>query len=158
MASRKLRCSRSSDFALPPIHLAYPSAMQPIDLSPELEIRTARSGGKGGQNVNKVETKVEVRWHVTASTLLDETQKAKVLEMLHHRVVQNEWLSVSCSEARTQLENRQLAIRRLNHLVNKALTPVPHRIRTRVPRAVKEKRMADKQHRSLIKKQRRGSA
>lgn len=108
--------------------------------------------------MNKVETKVEVRWHVTTSSMLDETQKAKVLDMLHHRIVQTEWLSVSCSEARTQLENRQLAVRRLNHLVNKALTPVPHRIRTRAPKAVKEKRIADKQHRSLLKKQRRGLA
>lgn len=130
--------------------------MQALDLSPELEIRTARSGGKGGQNVNKVETKVEVRWHVTASCLLDDTQKEKILVMLHHRIVQKEWLSVSCSEARTQLENKHLAVRRLNHLVHKALTPVPHRVRTRVPKAVKEKRMADKQHRSLLKKQRHG--
>jgi ribosome-associated protein len=126
-----------------------------LDLSAEITFRTARSGGKGGQNVNKVETMVEGYFEVSASALLTQEQKALVLEKLGHRINSEGLLQVRSQEERTQLGNKQLVIKKMNELVRKALIKPKKRVPTRPSKAVKEKRIQLKKQLSEKKQQRR---
>ncbi|ACU57914.1 Class I peptide chain release factor [Chitinophaga pinensis DSM 2588] len=126
-----------------------------LDLSAEITFQTARSGGKGGQNVNKVETMVEGYFDVSASTLLTQEQKALVQEKLGHRINAEGLLQVRSQEERTQLGNKQLVIKKMNELVSKALIKPKKRVPTRPSRAVREKRIQLKKQQSEKKQQRR---
>lgn len=127
-----------------------------IDISNELQFQTSRSGGKGGQNVNKVETKVEVRWHVTSSQLLITEQKERILLKLANLINKDGYLIIHCADTRSQLENKLLAIKRINETVHKALLVAKKRKTTKIPKAAIEKRLASKRIDSLRKANRRG--
>ena len=115
-----------------------------IDLSPEISFQTARSGGKGGQNVNKVETMVEGYFDVAASRLLTEQQKAMVFQKLANRINASGVLLVKSQEERSQLGNKQRVLEKMNELVSVAITPKKARIATRPGKAVKERRLTQK--------------
>lgn len=112
--------------------------MSKIDVSAEIRFKTARSGGKGGQNVNKVETMVEGRFNIAASALLANEQKELLVLKLEPQLTKDGLLVVRSQEFRTQPENRQRTIEKINELINKGLIVPKKRKATKVPKAVKE--------------------
>lgn len=115
-----------------------------IDFLPELEFQTSRSGGPGGQNVNKVETKVELRFNIAASTLLTDEQKTRLLEKLQSQLVQETVLAITAQEKRSQLQNKELVIKKFYKILEKAFHENKKRLPSKVPKAVVEKRLKTK--------------
>lgn len=127
-----------------------------IDISPELTFQTARSGGKGGQNVNKVETMVEAYFNIAASLLLSEAQKALLQEKLANKITSEGLLLVKSQTERSQLGNKYESIKKMNRLINQALTVRKKRVATKPGKAAKEKRIQLKKRLSEKKQNRRG--
>ncbi|RAJ03967.1 ribosome-associated protein [Chitinophaga skermanii] len=131
--------------------------MTAIDLSSEIKLQTARSGGSGGQNVNKVETMVIGHWHVQDSALLTPEQKAIVLEKLANRINAEGFLVVKSQQERSQLGNKHLVIKKINELVKLSLKPKKRRVATKVPKGAIEKRKDNKKRLSEKKQNRRNN-
>jgi ribosome-associated protein len=127
-----------------------------IDVTKELEFKTSRSGGKGGQNVNKVETQVEVRFNIATSFILSQDQKELLLQKLARQLNKNNELLVVCNEDRTQLGNKSKAIKKINQLIEKNLVVPKKRSATKIPQSIKEKRLKSKKIIGALKHLRRG--
>jgi ribosome-associated protein len=130
-------------------------AFDPVILHTECKFRTSRSGGKGGQHVNKVSSRVELVFDLANTTLLEETQKAILQEKLAGRINKDGLLQVIEDGDRSQHTNKENAIKKFDALLKKALTPRKKRKKTAVPKGVIEKRISDKKKRSEIKKVRK---
>lgn len=118
----------------------------------ELKWRFSRSSGPGGQSVNTADSRVELRFDVGKTTALGPVQRARVLERLGGRLVDGV-LTVTASEERSQLRNREAALERLAGILAEALAPPPPRRRpTRAKRGAVERRLADKRRRAQKKK------
>lgn len=120
----------------------------------ELTFTSSRSSGPGGQNVNKVSTKVTARFRVSTSAVLTDEQKEKILIRLAPRINRDGILQVTSQRHRTQAANRNDALKRLSELIAGALRDDPARKQTRVPQAVKKRRLEEKVRRSRVKRQR----
>ena len=121
----------------------------------ELSVAFARSGGPGGQNVNKVSSKVELRWNPVTSAVLTADERALLIERLRSRLTNDGTLIVTSTATRDQLKNRDDAESKLALIVRTALHRDKPRRETKPTRASKRRRVADKRHRSDIKKHRR---
>lgn len=134
-------------------------AIRPGVTIPQQELTFAYtcSGGPGGQNVNKVATKVELRWCPATSTALSERDRAWLTERLANRLTNDGTLIVTSTRTRDQLQNRADAEDKLAHIVRAALVRPTPRKATRPTRAAKRRRMADKRHRAQVKSNRRGT-
>ena len=121
----------------------------------ELRWRFSRSSGPGGQSVNTADSRVELGLDLMTTTALGPTQRARALERLAGRVVDGV-LTVTASEHRSQLRNREAALERLADILATAIAPPPPRRKpTRVSRSADERRLADKRRRARTKRLRR---
>ncbi|MBM3464993.1 MAG: aminoacyl-tRNA hydrolase [Armatimonadetes bacterium] len=121
----------------------------------EVEWSFARSGGPGGQNVNKVESKAHLRWHVAANKTLPEEVKARLLEQQATRITSDGDLLVSSQKHRDQDANRQECVNKVLAMLAQAANPPRRRRPTKPSRAAKEKRLQSKRRRSAVKEGRR---
>lgn len=124
-------------------------------LSDNLEESFSRSGGPGGQNVNKVNTKVTARVVIGSIEILNDNQKALVRNKLHGRINEDDELVISVSDTRSQLKNREIALIRITNLINASLHVPKKRKKTRPSRRAREKRLENKRQISQKKNSRR---
>lgn len=124
-------------------------------LKKEFNFKTSRSGGKGGQNVNKVETKVELSFKIADSKVLNDVQKAILLEKLASRITEEGELKITEEKHRSQLENKMEVMEKCFNILNKALHIPKKRKATKPSKASKQKRIEGKKKRGEIKQNRR---
>lgn len=120
----------------------------------ELEITASRSGGAGGQHVNKTDTKITIRWNVKNSSALTDGNKQLILDKLSSRITENGDVIVHNSESRSQAQNKKNALNNLAAVIRGALHVDKKRIATKISRSLKEARLKSKAHRSEIKQMR----
>ena len=126
-----------------------------IDVFQEIIFKTARSGGKGGQNVNKVESMVEASFHIDSSRLLGGEQKKRLHTKLENKINAAGFLQTKSQVHRSQLENKQETIKKINSLIEHALKKEKKRVATKPTKGAKEKRIESKKKNSEIKNARK---
>jgi len=120
----------------------------------ELIFKASRSSGPGGQNVNKVNTRITLLLDVANCESFSDVQKRRILSRLATRADKNGLVRVASQRFRTQKANRRAAVERLQQLLAEALKTRPVRKKTKIPYAAKQRRLQEKRRRSLLKRQR----
>jgi ribosome-associated protein len=124
-------------------------------VSENITFSFSRSGGPGGQNVNKLNTKVTARLKIAVLDVLSEAEKERVRHQLKNRISENDELVIHVQEQRSQAQNRERALKRMVELIAGALRKKRRRVRTKPTEESRKKRLMKKKKRSRIKKQRR---
>ena len=114
------------------------------NLTKELKIKAIRSGGAGGQHVNKVSSKIELTFDISASKVLSEDQKELLLKKLSSRLTKENLLILFCDESRSQHKNKEIAIERFLEVLKKGLKKPKSRKKTKPSKASIKKRLANK--------------
>jgi ribosome-associated protein len=118
------------------------------NLESECTFTASRSSGPGGQNVNKVNTKIDLRFHISGSALLTQDEKEKLLERLKNRVTEEGLIIISSQQSRSQLKNKKLAIEKFYQMLEDALEEPPERKPVKMPASLKAKRLEEKKQKS----------
>ncbi len=121
----------------------------------ELQFKAVRSSGSGGQNVNKVSSKVILSFDVISSSGLDVDEKELITKKLNTKLTNENVLILNCDEDRSQLKNKEIVIKRFFEMIEKALTKTKKRKPTVVPKSVVEKRIKEKKSNAEIKQSRK---
>lgn len=129
--------------------------IQKSELLKELTFKTSRSGGKGGQNVNKVSTKVELNLDIDRSELFNPDEKERLKQKLAHKIIAGGTIQVVTEEERTQLGNKERGVEKLLKLLHAALHQDAPRKATKPRRSAVEKRLKVKQQQAFKKINRR---
>jgi ribosome-associated protein len=127
------------------------NGIDPDNIEKEFSFLAVRSSGSGGQNVNKVSTKVIISFDIKKSLTLNEQMKEILIEKLKNRTSQKGIIRVSVSKERSQYKNKMAAIEKLLFLINNALKPEEKRIATKPTKASKQKRILNKKVHSIKK-------
>ena len=120
----------------------------------EIEEKFVRGGGPGGQNVNKLATKVELRWNIDGSAAFSPEEKEKIKETLKNRVNKQGELVITSQEERAQAQNRERAMEVLQTLVARSLEPEKERVPTKPTAGSKERRLQEKREQGEKRKDR----
>ena len=123
----------------------------PENLIKEFGFRTSRSGGKGGQNVNKVASKVELYWNVSASEVFNDEEKKLIIHKLQNRINKEGFLQIVSEEDRSQLRNKETAVKRIFSLLLNSLKTEKPRKATKPNKAAIAKRLDNKKQAAIKK-------
>lgn len=120
----------------------------------EIEVTTSRSGGHGGQHVNKTSTRITLHWNLQTTRALPPELKERAVAHLQSQLTHEGALVIHCSQTRSQHQNLEIALEHLKQILIKALEVPKERVPTHVPQHVKEARIEEKKRRSKLKKSR----
>ena len=122
--------------------------LQSNNVLSELTFIVSRSGGPGGQNVNKVNSKVTLKWDIANSSILNAEQKSHLIKKLFSRVTKEGTLMISAQESRSQWQNKETVLEKLDFILFKAFEPIKERKATKPSKSAKRKRLQSKKLRS----------
>lgn len=114
------------------------------DILPEIQFKAVRSSGSGGQHVNKVSSKIELRFDLKASKILTDEHKDLLIRNISERLTKNDLIILQCDETRSQHRNKEIVVRRLMDILNRGLTEQKVRKPTKIPKAAKAHRLKAK--------------
>jgi len=143
--------SRTSAWGEPVVNKSITTA----DIKGEVAVITARSGGAGGQHVNKVETKVILKWNVRKSEALDDAQRSLILNIHQNKLTRNDELVIASESTRSQLRNKEIAFKKLERILTQAFQKKKKRIQTKPTKSSKRQRLFDKKRNGEKKELRR---